>query len=217
MTHQQESPTFLFEKQAYELGYERVVGIDEAGRGPLAGPVVAVACHVAPDIQLAKAQLEGIRDSKQLEESLRKELYKRLVKHPQIDFGVGVVEASVIDNVNILQATMQAMLLAVRDLTCQPDYLLIDGNYFPSTVFPGLALIRGDERSLSVAVASIIAKETRDDIMREHHKKWPSHGFDCHKGYATREHILAIKTYGVTPIHRISFEPIRSLVKYQGA
>lgn len=208
MVQEQDGPTFLFEKQAYELGYKVVVGVDEAGRGPLAGPVVAVACYIAPD-----AKIEGIRDSKQLDSSVRREVYEKLIRHPKVVFATGIVEASIIDNINILQATMQAMMFAVNNLSVKADYLLIDGNYFPRTPFPGLALVRGDERSLSIAAASIIAKETRDDIMREYHKKWPSHGFDFNKGYATREHIMAVKVHGVTPIHRVSFEPIRSLVK----
>lgn len=208
MLQQQEVPTFLFEKQAYELGYQTVVGVDEAGRGPLAGPVVAAACYIAPD-----ANLEGVRDSKQLSPSARRDIYEKLIRHPKVVFAVGVVDASVIDNTNILQAAMQAMLLAVSNLSIQADYLLIDGNYFPKTNLPGLALVRGDARSISIAAASIIAKETRDDIMIECHKKWPSHGFDFNKGYATKEHIMAVKIHGVTPIHRVSFEPIRSLVK----
>lgn len=208
MLQQEEIPTFLFENQAYELGYQTVIGIDEAGRGPLAGPVVAAACYIAPG-----AELEGIQDSKQLSPSVRREVYEKLIRHPQVVFAIGIIEASIIDSTNILQAAMQAMLLAVNNLSVKADYLLIDGNYFPRTTLPGLALVRGDERSLSIAAASIIAKETRDDIMIEYHKKWPSHGFDFNKGYATREHIMAVKIHGVTPIHRMSFEPIRSLVK----
>jgi ribonuclease HII len=205
----QQQPTFLFENQAYEIGYRTVVGIDEAGRGPLAGPVVAAACYIPPDIHI-----EGIQDSKQLDPIARREIYEILIKHPKVMFATGIVEAHVIDTINILQATMQAMLLAVGRLPVKADYLLIDGNYFPKAPFPGLALINGDERSISIAAASIIAKETRDDIMREYHKRWPSHGFEFNKGYATKEHILAVKLYGVTPIHRVSFEPIRSLVKH---
>ena len=208
MLQEQEIPTFLFENQAYELGYKSVVGIDEAGRGPLAGPVVAVACYIPPDVEL-----EGIQDSKQLSQIARRDVYEKLIRHPKIVFAIGIIEAQVIDSTNILQATMQAMLLAVNNLSIKADYLIIDGNYFPRTTLPGLALVRGDERSLSVAAASIIAKETRDDIMIQHHKKWPSHGFDFNKGYATKEHIMAVKIHGATPIHRMSFEPIRSLVK----
>lgn len=208
MVKESESPTFVFENQAYELGYKQVVGVDEAGRGPLAGPVVAVACHIARD-----AHLEGIQDSKLLSPYNRRAVYQRLISDPKVVFGVGVVDAPSIDKTNILQAAMQAMLLAVGNLTVVADYLLIDGNYFPRTTLPGLALIKGDSRSISVAAASIIAKEIRDDMMKEYHKRWPSHGFEFHKGYATREHILAVKMHGVTPIHRLSFEPIRSLIK----
>lgn len=208
MTQQQDHPTFLFENQAYDLGYQFVVGIDEAGRGPLAGPVVAAACYVPFDIQI-----RGIKDSKQLEAHDRRKIYEQIINHPQIVYAVGVVDAATIDNTNILQATMQAMLIAISKLPKSPDYLLIDGNTFPKTTLPGLALVKGDERSISIAAASIIAKEKRDEIMLEYHKKWPSHGFDFNKGYATREHILAVKTHGITPVHRLSFEPIRSLVK----
>lgn len=208
MTQQQELPTTLFEDQAYSLGYEVVVGLDEAGRGPLAGPVVAAACYVPKGISVS-----GVLDSKQLDPERRQEFFSFIKNHPDIIYATGVIEAPVIDSINILQASMQAMLLAVQNLPADADYLLIDGNHFPKTSLPGLALIRGDERSLSVALASIIAKETRDAIMMEHHKKWPLYGFDSHKGYATREHILAIKAYGITPIHRKSFEPIRSLAR----
>lgn len=208
MTQQHPLPTYLFEQQAYDLGYKCVVGIDEAGRGPLAGPVVAAACFIDKSVDF-----KGIKDSKQLDPCERRETYLRLISHPNVVYGVGIVDSSVIDNTNILQATMQAMLIAISKMKVQPDYLLIDGNCFPKTSLPGLALIKGDERSLSIAAASIIAKEKRDEIMLEYHKKWPTHGFDFNKGYATREHILAVKTYGVTPIHRVTFEPIRSLVK----
>jgi ribonuclease HII len=208
MVQESESPTFVFERQAYELGYQTVVGVDEAGRGPLAGPVVAVACYISPN-----ASLNRVQDSKMLEHEERREIYEELIKNPKVTFALGVVESSVIDKTNILQATMQAMLLAVRNLCVLADYLIIDGNYFPRTPLPGLALVRGDCRSVSVAAASIIAKETRDDMMKEYHKQWPLHGFEFHKGYATKEHILAVKMHGVTPIHRLSFEPIRSLIK----
>jgi len=208
MKQQHDLPTFLFEDQAYDLGYKLVVGIDEAGRGPLAGPVVAAACYIDKSFNV-----EGIKDSKQLDPLARKEVYHRLISHPGVKYGIGIVDASIIDTTNILQATMQAMLIAISKLPVDPDYLLIDGNCFPKTSLPGLALVKGDERSLSIAAASIIAKEKRDELMLEYHKKWPTHGFDFNKGYATKEHILAVKTYGVTPIHRVTFEPIRSLVK----
>lgn len=208
MTQQHQLPTFLFEQQAYDLGYKCVVGIDEAGRGPLAGPVVAAACYIDKSFDF-----KGIRDSKQLDPIERRETYLRLISHPSVFYGLGIVDSSVIDNTNILQATMQAMLIAISKMPVKADYLLIDGNIFPKSSLPGLALVKGDERSYSIAAASIIAKEKRDEIMIEYHKKWPAHGFGFNKGYATREHILAVKTYGVTPIHRVTFEPIRSLVK----
>jgi len=208
ITEQLELPTFLFENQAYELGYRCVVGVDESGRGPLAGPVVAAACHIPQGVHI-----EGLQDSKQLEPSARRLVYERLVNASAVIFSVGIVEAAVIDQTNILQASMSAMLLAVSNLEVVADYLLVDGNYFPITNLPGLALVRGDQRSVSIAAASIIAKETRDQIMREYHKRWPAHGFELHKGYPTKEHISAVKRHGVTPIHRRSFEPIRSLVK----
>lgn len=208
MVQQQETPTYLFENQAYDLGYQCVVGIDEAGRGPLAGPVVAAACYLPRTIRF-----DGIKDSKQLDPQQRKQIYQTLISHPDVKYAIGIVDAATIDSTNILQATLQAMLIAISKMSIDPDYLLIDGNQFPKTSLPGLALIKGDERSMSIAAASIIAKEKRDEIMLEYHKKWPSHGFDFNKGYATREHILAVKTHGVTPVHRVTFEPIRSLVK----
>ncbi len=209
MAQHKDIPSFLFENQAYELGYRVIVGLDEAGRGPLAGPVVACACYISPD-----AKLNGVQDSKLLDPVKRRALYEMLIQHPLVVYAIGVVEAATIDKINILQASMQAMLLAVKNLKVQADYILVDGSYFPKTSLPGLALVRGDQRSLSIAAASIIAKETRDDMMREYHKQWPVHGFDLHKGYATKEHITAVKAYGVTPIHRLSFEPIRSLIKH---
>ena len=208
MTQQQELPSLLFENQAYALGYEVVVGVDEAGRGPLAGPVVAAACYIPKGIEV-----EGALDSKQLQPEERQKLLKYLQNHPDIMYATGIVDSEVIDSINILQATMQAMILAVQNLPAEASYLLIDGNQFPKTSLPGLALVRGDQRSTSIALASIVAKETRDSIMKEYHKKWPLYGFDSHKGYATREHIMAIKAYGASPIHRKSFEPIRSLIK----
>lgn len=205
---QQEVPTLLFENQAYALGYQFVTGIDEAGRGPLAGPVVAAACFVPKGVEV-----QGAVDSKQLQPEQRKQIFEYIKNHPDIMYATGVVDSPIIDSINILQATMQAMLLAVQNLPVDSDYLLIDGNQFPRTSLPGLSLVRGDQRSVSVALASIIAKHTRDAIMLEYHKKWPVYGFDANKGYATREHIMAVKAYGPTPIHRKSFEPIRSLIK----
>lgn len=205
---QQESPTLLFEDQAYSLGYEVVVGVDEAGRGPLAGPVVAAACYIPKGVTI-----KGVFDSKQLEQEERARIFDYIKNHPDIMYATGIVDSAIIDSINIVQATMQAMILAVQNLPAEASYLIVDGNQFPKTSLPGLALVRGDQRSVSVALSSIVAKETRDAMMKEYHEKWPLYGFDSHKGYATREHVMAIKAYGPTPIHRRSFEPIRSLVK----
>lgn len=193
------------EARARRKGHLRVAGVDEAGRGPLAGPVVAAAC-VLPE----GAQIAGIDDSKKLISSERFEIFQRILSLPDVDYGIGIVEAYLIDQVNILQATFQAMLAAIAHLARPPDYLLVDGDKMPSTPIAGEAIVRGDASSQSIAAASILAKENRDGLMRAFHEEWPEYGFAAHKGYGTKKHRLAIEKYGPCPIHRMSFEPLKS-------
>jgi ribonuclease HII len=196
----------FFESQARARGFRWIAGVDEAGRGPLAGPVVAAAC-ILPDELL----IEGVNDSKKLLPSKRFAIFQKIQSLTEIHFGIGIVDALVIDQVNILRATFEAMIIAISRLTQQPDFLLIDGNKMPQTEIPGEAIIKGDARSQSIAAASIIAKETRDQLMCEYHTQWPQYNFFDNKGYGTEEHLLAIEKYGPCPIHRMSFEPLKSL------
>ncbi len=194
------------EQMAYQEGYQIVAGVDEAGRGPLAGPVVAAACVFTRDLVL-----EGVDDSKKLTPKEREEIYQTLVTHPEIDFAIGIVEHTQIDIINILQASLEAMAIAVKNLAIEPDFLLIDGNQYPPIEIASKAVVKGDSLSQSIAAASILAKHTRDQMMLQFHLEWPQYGFDKHKGYATRSHLQAIQDHGPCPIHRKSFEPIKSI------
>lgn len=196
-----------FEHSAYLKGHTFIAGVDEAGRGPLAGPVVAAACILPKNIDLPE-----VNDSKKLTPLKRTKLYQELMANPDILSGIGIVEAPRIDEINILQATFEAMALAVSKLPQIPDYLLIDGNAMFKTSIPGEAIVEGDGRSLSIAAASILAKHARDIIMKSYHLMWPEYGFDGHKGYGTKAHLEALKAYGPSPIHRRSFRPISTMV-----
>lgn len=187
-------------------GYSKVVGIDEAGRGPLAGPVVAAACHLGK-----KAYLPGIDDSKQLTAARREEIYSVLTAHPEVKYGIGIVDCETIDRINILQATKAAMMQAVKNLPMKPDYLLVDGLDLADHPVPSEKIIKGDTLSLFIGAASILAKVTRDRLMDEYHKKWPQYGFDTHRGYGTQKHRQALEEHGPCPIHRKTFEPVKSL------
>jgi Ribonuclease HII len=197
-----------FEKRIRSQGFTRIAGVDEAGRGPLAGPVVAAAC-ILPEPFF----LEGLNDSKQLTPEKREELYQALMANPEVLSGVSIVDADEIDRINILQATFLAMQQAVAALPFPPDYLLIDGNQLPKICIPALAIVEGDARSISIAAASIIAKVTRDRILEQLDEKYPLYGFKKHKGYATLEHRQAIECHGPCDIHRKSFEPIKGLLE----
>ncbi len=194
------------ERNARERGFRVIAGLDEVGRGPLAGPVVAAAC-ILPE----GALIEGIDDSKKLLPSARSLIYQKILSHPHIEYGIGIIEAKEIDRINILQASLLAMTIAISRLQQQPDFLLIDGNKRPQTPIPGEAIVKGDSLSQSIAAAAIIAKEMRDKLMLAYHEQWPQYQFASHKGYATEEHLLAIQEYGPCPIHRMSFEPLKSL------
>lgn len=188
-----------FEKIAYQEGYQLVAGIDEAGRGPLAGPVVAAAVILPPDY----VNIE-INDSKQLTAGKREELYE-IINKEAVAIGMMVVDADTIDRVNILQATLQAMRDAVLELPTSPDFLLIDGNQRVPILTPQKPIVKGDSLSISIAAASIIAKVSRDRIMEMYHRQFPQYNFQQNKGYGTKEHLDAIKQFGICKIHRKSF------------
>lgn len=187
------------ERKLYNLGYYQICGVDEAGRGPLCGPVVAAAVILSQN-----CIIEGVNDSKKLSEKKREMLYNEIIKNA-IAVGVGTCDQDVIDEINILNATKKAMCEAIKNLKKKPDYVLIDGNQKIDIEFPLDTVVKGDSKSESIAAASIIAKVTRDRIMLEYDKKYPEYGFAKHKGYGTKAHIEAIEKYGITPIHRISF------------
>ena len=188
-----------FERRAHQRGYRLIAGIDEAGRGPLAGPVVAAAVILPPDYEN-----QEIKDSKQLSPRKRERLYE-ILKQDALSIGLGVVEASVIDAVNIFQATLMAMKEAASNLSLKPDYLIIDGSCCIFVPLPQEAIVKGDSLSISVASASIIAKVSRDSIMEIYHRQFPQYNFLKNKGYGTGEHREAIKKYGRCKIHRRSF------------
>lgn len=193
---------YFFESGLAADGYCIVAGLDEAGRGPLAGPVVAACVVLRPG-----HEIPGLNDSKKLTEAARDRLVRRICSEA-FDFGVGVVEADEVDRINILEATKKAMAQAVEELNAPPDYLLLDALTLPMNI-PQKPLIKGDSRSASIAAASILAKTTRDRIMLGHHARYPVYGFDRHKGYGCRSHMDAIKVHGACPIHRMSFKGVK--------
>lgn len=197
-------PNFDFERSALMRGCARVAGIDEAGRGPWAGPVVAAAVILAPD-----DLPDGLNDSKKLTHARREELHD--IIRAKAEVGIGIVDVAVIDRDNILQATYAAMIQAVAALASAPHFALIDGNRAPTLACPVETVIEGDGKCLSIAAASIIAKVTRDRLMIDLDRQCPGYGFAKHKGYGTAEHQEALARLGPTMHHRRSFEPIRLL------
>ncbi len=191
-----------YEEEARLKGFQWIAGIDEAGRGPLAGPVVAAACMIPAGIFIPQ-----VNDSKKLTPQVRQQVFKRITSDAHILYGIGIIEADEIDRINIYQATIQAMLMAISQLPISPDYLLVDGMHFPPQAFPCLKIIKGDTLSQSIAAASILAKETRDHLMCRYHEQWPHYGFNQHKGYGTPQHLEALNQYGPCAIHRRSFKP----------
>jgi ribonuclease HII len=189
----------MFEKDAYLEGYQIVAGIDEAGRGPLAGPVVAAACILREDKPIL-----GLDDSKKLSPAKRDNLYDEILEKA-LCFSVIRIEHDVIDESNILEATKRAMRLCVQALSVTPDLLLIDAVDLKGTGIPVRPIIKGDAKSNSIAAASILAKVTRDRIMVEYDSVYPGYGFAKHKGYGTREHYEAIEALSLCPIHRRTF------------
>lgn len=194
----------LHERNLNKAGYRRIAGIDEAGRGPLAGPVVAAAV-ILKDYKF-KADID---DSKKLSAKKRDRAYDEIIEKAIV--GVGMVDEKVIDRINIYRATINAMELAVSDLELPPDYVIVDGRMKLATKCPIKCIIHGDSLSLSIAAASIIAKVTRDRIMIEYDREYPHYGFAKHKGYGTKEHMAAIKNHGPSPIHRFTFRPVKEI------
>jgi len=192
-----------FEHQARSYGYRSIAGIDEAGRGPLAGPVVAAAVILPPGLRI-----EGVNDSKKLSPDTRERLFDTIIAQA-IAVGIGMGPAELIDRINILQATRHAMLEAVSQLVSQPDYLLIDGISTIGSPIPQKTIKKGDSLSLSIAAASIIAKVTRDRLMRELDVSYPGYGFSGHKGYGSALHMEAIRRLGPSPVHRLTFGGVK--------
>src|SRR5947207_13887414 len=194
---------FRYEKKLRVIGVARIAGIDEAGRGALAGPVVAAAVVLPEEFRHRK-----LNDSKQLAPELREQICSELVSDPQVRWTVGIVDSVEIDRINILRASHCAMRLAIKALMEPPDHVLIDGLPVIPFPFPQTAIIDGDCISLSVAAASVIAKVTRDRMMRDFCAQFPQYCFDQHKGYGTELHLLRLHEHGPCPIHRRSFEPV---------
>ena len=200
-------PTFEFEVELRSKGYSLVAGIDEAGRGPLAGPVVAAAVMLdcgGPDAPWLKL----VDDSKVLSPLQRRTAYRHIVDHAEA-IGVGAGSPQEIDSNGIVEATRSAMLRAIQNLRVRPEYLLIDFVELPTSGIPYLALVKGDSRSYCIAAASIVAKVTRDRLMEGADREYPGYGFSRHKGYLTREHQRTLQLHGPSPIHRLSFAPLR--------
>jgi len=200
-----------FERMLWQRGKRLVAGVDEAGRGPLAGPVVAAAvilprawmrCGIDP-------RLADLNDSKQLTERQREDFYDVIMAHPAIHRAVAIVEAHTIDCINILQATHRAMNGALAQLHPQPEHVLVDGRPVSTLAHPQTALVKGDSLSYSIAAASVLAKVTRDRLMRDYESQFPGYGFAEHKGYGTPRHLAAIERLGACPIHRRSFAPLK--------
>lgn len=212
MTHQGElffSPpldTLAFERSAMGNGFTSVAGIDEAGRGPLAGPVLAAAVILPPGLMI-----DGVDDSKKLTPDKREKLFE-VIMNSATSVGVGIISPADIDRINILQATREAMLAAVQQLSPQPGYLLIDGISTINSTIPQKTIKKGDSLSLSIAAASIIAKVTRDRIMIEMDTHYPGYGFAGHKGYGSASHLDAIRRLGPSPIHRLTFGGVKEHV-----
>ena len=195
-----------YEREGYALGYEYIAGIDEVGRGPLAGPVVAAAVILPKD-----CKIEGVNDSKKLSEKKREELYD-VILEKAVSYGIGVVSNERIDEINILQATYEAMREALSKLTPPAEYILADAVTIPMISAPQKGIIKGDAKSMSIGAASIVAKVYRDRMMVEYDKIFPGYGFASNKGYGAAEHIDGLHRQGVTPIHRRSF--IRNILSH---
>jgi ribonuclease HII len=231
-------PSLREEKKLWKKGIKRVVCLDEAGRGPLAGPVVAAAVmlnskfkiqNATPHQILVGGKIQNLRDSKKLTAKKREEWYKILTKNPQIEWGIGIVSEKVIDKINILEATKLAMKRAIKNLIkrnriqkfsdrvkfVRGYFLILDGNFKLDLPVPQKPIVKGDEKVFSCAAASVIAKVTRDKIMEKYAKRYPKYGFEIHKGYPTKFHLKMLKKYGPCKIHRKSFYPVKICYNYK--
>jgi ribonuclease HII len=197
---------YQYEEKLFKQGINYIAGVDEAGRGPLAGPVVAAAVILKKD-----AKFTYVNDSKQLTEKER-DLALIEIKEQALAIGIGISSVQEIDLINIYRASRQAMLSAISQLKIKPEFILSDAMPMEIDI-PMESIIKGDQKSVSIAAASIVAKTTRDAYMIEMDKLFPAYGFAKHKGYPTKEHVEAIKTYGILPIHRKTYEPIKSMLK----
>ena len=208
MKNRRQAPTFIEEEILKGEGYRNIAGVDEVGRGPLAGPVVAAAVVLPHGIE--NHWLKKVRDSKQLTVATRELLFKH-IRDDASGIGVGCVESALIDEAGIITATRMAMKLAIEQLRPLPDYVLIDYMTVPEVRLPQKGITRGDSISLSIACASIIAKVARDHMMEEYDGMFPGYGFGRHKGYGTQEHLACLRNMGPCPIHRRSFRPVRDM------
>jgi ribonuclease HII len=202
---------FEFERALWNRGLTRVAGVDEAGRGPLAGPVVAAAAILPAKWAESglPRELSGLNDSKQLTPTQRESFFAFLTGCGEVEFAIAQTDAMQIDEINILRATHQAMNAALAELNPQPQYALVDGRAVKTMRVPQTAIVKGDARSYSIAAASVLAKVTRDRQMLEFDRQWPAYGFAGHKGYGTARHLAAIAVHGPCPIHRKSFAPLK--------
>lgn len=196
-----------FLERYYKISSRFPVGVDEAGRGPIAGPVVACACYIPENIRI-----KGIADSKTLSPFEREKIFKKVQKIKEIKYSFGIVYPRIIDKINIRNATFLAMKKALFKLKVPFDFILVDGFEIPDLDIPQKGIIKGDGKIDSIALAGILAKVKRDEIMKEYAKKYPEYGFEKHKGYPTKEHLEKIKFFGITPIHRRSFRPVKEVL-----
>lgn len=197
-----------YEKEAYAKGKQFIIGLDEAGRGPMAGPLV-VGAVIFPQ----GYHNDFINDSKQLSEKKREKLYEVIIQDA-LAYDIEVIDVADVDRLNVYKASQKGMLDAIDHISIQPDFALSDAMPLGDKI-EHIAIIKGDSKSLSIAAASILAKVTRDRIMKEYDKIYPEYGFQKHKGYPTKQHKEALKTYGVTPIHRRSFQPVKDILNEQ--
>ncbi len=196
----------FYEKELYKEGYHLVCGTDEAGRGPLVGPVVAAAVILPENFEL-----EGLNDSKQLSEKKREKFFP-IIKEKAIAYGIGIVNAKIIDEINIYEASRLAMKKAISKMKVKPDYVLTDAMPIPDYPIPVKPIIYGDALSLSIAAASVLAKVTRDHILYELDKKYPEYELKNHKGYPTKRHLELLRKYGPTKEYRFTYKPVRDLI-----
>jgi ribonuclease HII len=206
------SDRFEFERVLWNRGATRVAGVDEAGRGPLAGPVVAAAAILPAKWAVTGLpyELEGLNDSKQLTKTQREKFFAFLTSCGEVEFAVAQIDSVQIDEINILRATHRAMNDALAELRPVPQHALVDGRPVKTMRVPQTAIVKGDARSYSIAAASVLAKVTRDRLMLEFDRQWPVYGFAGHKGYGTAQHLAALAVHGPCPIHRKSFAPLKA-------